>query len=425
MVIQAVARGRDGRSLLVAAIVVEILAIWFVHWIDTRGYMDTEIYQLGARAWLRGYPVYGDDLTPETPDDGTLPFIYPPFAALLFIPLTWMSFKGAVVVIAVLSHVSIFVSAWALAHSSSYLTSANRRGTAVSRVGPIALATAMVMPFTTLIEPARETINYGQINLVLMALVAADCLLPRTRWPRGLLVGIAAGIKLTPLGFLLFFLLRRDGRAAAISLATFAATVLLGLVAAPKDSADWWLHKMVSTGESLSPDYAGNLTLRSLLVKQELTGVALNASWVIGSLVLLLLAVLGMRYALRVRNIPLALMVNAVLVLLVSPISWSHHWVWAAPTLVLLFAMSVRHRWYGVLLTVVFCALVVMIGPQWYLPNTGHRELSWTFSQQIIGNAYTLIGIGFLIAGTVAFFRSRPRPDVSGDRRTELATVGG
>jgi alpha-1,2-mannosyltransferase len=401
MVIKAVARLRDGRYLLVAAIIVEILAIWFVHWIDTRGYMDTEIYRLGGRAWLKGFQIYGDDLSPETPDDGTLPFIYPPFAALVFAPLAWIPTDAAVLVVAVLSHLSILLTAYTLARSSSYFA---------PRAGLVALAAAVVMPFITLIEPSRETLNYGQINLVLMALVAADCLLPRTKWPRGLLVGIAAAIKLTPLGFLLLFLLRKDFRAAAVAVLTFAATVLLGLIAAPEDSADWWLDKIVSTGDSFGTVYAGNLTLRSLLAKQELTGTALNSFWLLGSIVLVVLAILGIRYALRVGNTALALMVNAVLVLLISPISWSHHWVWAAPTLALLFAMSLRHSWYGVMLTVTFCALVVMIGPQWYLPYTNDRELDWTFSQQIVGNAYTLIGIGFLIAVAVAFFRHPPRP---------------
>ncbi|GAA0508919.1 membrane protein [Saccharopolyspora subtropica] len=378
----------------------EILAIWFVHWIDTRGYIDTEIYRLGARAWLNGYQVYGDDLTPESPDTATLPFIYPPFAALLFVPLTWLSSDGAVVAMTVLSHLAILVTAYALARSSRYLA---------PRAGHVAVATALLMPWFTVIEPTRETINYGQINLVLMALVAADCLLPRTRWPRGLLVGLAAAIKLTPLGFLLLFLLRRDFRALAVTVGTFAATVVIGLLAAPRDSADWWLDKMLSTADSFGTVYAGNLTLRSLLAKQELTGVTLNSLWVLGSVLLLVLTVLAMRYALAAANTPLALVCNAVWVLLVSPISWSHHWVWAGPTLALLFAMAVRHRWYGVLLTVGLGALTVLVGPQWYLPNTDNRELDWTFSQQVVGNAYTLIGIGFLVAGAVAYLRFRPR----------------
>ncbi|WP_460957993.1 glycosyltransferase 87 family protein [Parasphingorhabdus pacifica] len=408
------ARARDGRYLLVAAIIIEILAIWFVHWIDTRGYIDTEIYRLGGRAWLNGYEIYGD-LTPETPESVTLPFIYPPIAAVLFAPLHYMSGDAAVVTVSVLSHLSILVTAYCLASSSRYVA---------PHAGRIAVATALVMPFTTLIEPVRDTINYGQINLVLMALVAADCLLPRTRWPRGLLVGIAAAIKLTPLGFLLLFLLRKDFRAASVAMVTFSASVLLGLLAAPEDAADWWLEEMWSTGSSMGTVYAGNLTWRSLLAKQELTGVALNVWWIAGSVVLLALTVAGVRYALRVRNSALALTFTAVLVLLVSPISWSHHWVWAAPTLVLLFAMSLRHRWYGVLMTVGLATAVMLIGPQWYLPYTDDRELEWTFSQQVVGNSYTLFGIGFLVAGAIAYFRLRRarRPAASRSGTSDAAT---
>ncbi|RCW47328.1 alpha-1,2-mannosyltransferase [Halopolyspora algeriensis] len=418
---RAVPRVRDSRLLptvLVVAVIAEILAVWFVHWIDTRGYIDTGIYRLGAQAWLDGREIYGSDLTPvASPDVGTLPFIYPPFAALLFVPLTWMSTEAAIVTVAVCSHLSLLVTAYALARCSPHLA---------PRSGLVAGATAVVLPWLTLIEPSRETLNYGQINLVLMALVAADCLLPgpalgRVRWPRGLLVGIAAAIKLTPLVFLLLFVVRKDLRAASVSLLTFSATVLIGFLAAPDDAAAWWLDRMPATGDSFGTVYTGNLTLRSLLAKQEITGTALDALWIAGSLVLLLLAVAGMRHALRSGNTPLALMINAVLGLLVSPISWSHHWVWAGPTLALLFAMALRHRWHGVMLTTGFCAVVVMIGPQWYLPYGDDRELDWTFSQQVVGNAYTLIGIGFLIACAVAWPRLRPRRShAAADSETEV-----
>ncbi|GAA4611453.1 glycosyltransferase 87 family protein [Saccharopolyspora hordei] len=385
---------------MVAAVLVELFALYYVHWVHSPGYVDTEVYRLGARAWLRGYDVYGDDLTPESPDTGTLPFIYPPFAVLLFVPLTWLPTETAGHVVSALSHLAIVVTAYALARSSTYLA---------PRAGWLAVATALLVPWFTLIEPTTATFGYGQVNLVLMALVAADCLLPTTRWPRGLLVGIAAGIKLTPLGFLLLFLLRRDFRAMAVTGVTFAATVLLGMLAMPEDAADWWLERVWSTGDSLGTVYVGNMTLRSTLAKQGLTDLALNVPWVVGSLVLLVLAVLGMRYALRVSNVPLALCTNAVWVLLVSPISWSHHWVWAGPTLALLFAMALRHRWYGVLYSVVLCALLVLVAPQWWLPNTEDRELDWTFSQQVVGNSYTLVGIGFLVAAAVAHARFRPR----------------
>lgn len=399
-------RGRAWH-LLVAAVLVEIVAVWFVHWIDTRGYMDTEIYQLGARAWLNGWDVYDADLTPiESPDEGTLPFIYPPFALLLFTPLTWMSLDAAIVTVALCSHLALLVTAYALARGSRYFA---------PHAGRIAVATAVTLPLLTLLEPARETLNYGQINLVLMGLVAADCLLPRprigpVRWPRGLLLGIAAALKLTPLCFLLLLLLRKDFRAASIALLTFASSVLLGLLVAAEESAEWWLDTMIATGDSFNIIYTGNLNLHSLLAKQGLTGVPLDSSWIFGSLALLVLAVFGMRYALGAGNTALALMINAVLGLLVSPISWSHHWVWAGPALALLFAMSLRHRWYGVMLTVAFSAVVVAIGPQWYMPYGGDKELEWTFSQQVVGNAYTLLGIGFLVAGAIAWGRFGANP---------------
>ena len=391
-------RTRDGRHLLIAFIVLEVLAIWFVHWIDTRGYMDTEISRLGARAWLNGYQLYGD-LTPETPESVTLPFIYPPFAAILFTPLDWMSVEAAVVTVAVCSHLAILTTAYAFAKSSPHLA---------PNAGLVAVATTGLMPWLTVLEPARDTLNYGQINLVLMALVAADCLLPRNRWPRGLLVGLAAAIKLTPLGFLLLFLLRKDYRAMAISAGTFVVTVLIGWLAMPRDAGEWWLDKMWSTTADFGTIYAGNLTLRSLLAKQGLTAVALDTLWIAGSVLLLALAVLGIRYALRADDLPLAVAINATWVLLVSPISWSHHWVWAAPALAVEFAMSLRRRWYGMTFAAALCALTFAIGPQWYLPYTDGRELDWTFSQQVVGNAYTLIGIGFLISAAVAHVRLRP-----------------
>ncbi len=419
---QAVTRAlhrQSPRHLLIAAIVVEVLAVWFVHWIHTRGYMDTEIYRLGAQAWLNGWDVYGADLTPvESPDSGTLPFIYPPVALLLFTPLTWMSLDAAVVTVAACSHLAVLVTAYALARSSRYVA---------PHAGRVALATAVLLPFLTLVEPSRETLNYGQINLVLMGLVAADCLLPqpvagRIRWPRGLLVGIAAAVKLTPLCFLLLFLLRKDTRAAAVTVLTFASTVLLGLLVAPEESATWWLDTMIATGDSFNITYTGNLNLHSLIAKQGLSSATVESLWIFTSLAALVLAVLGMRYALGARNVPLALMINAVLGLLVSPISWSHHWVWAGPTLALLFAMSVRHRWYGVLLTVAFSAVVFMIGPHWYLPYGDDEELRWTFSQQVVGNAYTLLGVGLLVAAAVAWgrFGAHPAaPSVSHGRPVE------
>ena len=160
-------RARDGRHVLIAAIVLEVLAVWFVHWIDTRGYMDTEIYRLGARAWLNGYQVYGDDLTPETPDSATLPFIYPPFAAILFAPLALVPKAASTAVIMVVSHLALLTTLYVVLRSAPFLQAHRDR---------VLLVVAAVLPLATISEPVLETITYAQINIVLMALVAVDCL---------------------------------------------------------------------------------------------------------------------------------------------------------------------------------------------------------------------------------------------------------
>jgi alpha-1,2-mannosyltransferase len=98
------------------------------------------------------------------------------------------------------------------------------------------------LPAALLLEPIRSTLTYGQINALLMALVAFDCLTRAPRWPRGILVGIAAAVKLTPAVFLLFFLLRRDLRSAARAGLSFAACTGAGFALAPHDSLRYWTH---------------------------------------------------------------------------------------------------------------------------------------------------------------------------------------
>ena len=75
------------------------------------------------------------------------------------------------------------------------------------------LAAAIVAPAVIYLEPIRSNFDFGQINVVLMTLVIADCVPRKTPWPRGMLLGIAIALKLTPAVFLLYFLLRRDTRA--------------------------------------------------------------------------------------------------------------------------------------------------------------------------------------------------------------------
>ncbi|MQA07605.1 MAG: DUF2029 domain-containing protein [Pseudonocardiaceae bacterium] len=396
--------GRLGRILLVVAILAEIFAIWMAAHIPYYEYMDTQIYRFGALALLDGGDIYGT--LPATSSGIQLPFIYPPFAALLFVPLTWLPVEAAIFVFTVLSHAAVLVTAYLLVRFSRHVA---------PRAGLVAAATIGIAALITLAEPGRQTFAYGQINMLLMAMVMADCLLPKTAWPRGLLVGIAAGIKLTPLAFLAFFLLRKDFRAALISGATFAGTVLVGWIASPSGSVTWWFDRMLSTAEGFSPTFAGNLTIRGLLAKLEVPDPGLTIMWVGigGCLAVLMLATMG--YALRADNMPLAVLANAIWALLASPISWSHHWVWAAPALIVLLGMAIGRRRYSLLAAVLGSGAMLVLAPHWDLAQVSSDAADWTLIEQLVGNVYTLIAVAFLIAGAVCWLRSRPAD--AGQRR--------
>ena len=160
--------------------------------------------------------------------------------------------------------------------------------------GALSVASA-ALPLALWLEPVLETFEFGQVNLVLMALVAVDCLTQRTRWPRGLLVGIAAAIKLTPAAFVLFFLLRGDGRAAVVTVVTAAVATGIGFVVDAASSARYWFGGPAS-GVSGSVFYT-NQTIQAVLARAEVPALAARAVWLVATVALLALVVPVVRRA--------------------------------------------------------------------------------------------------------------------------------
>ena len=118
--------------------------------------------------------------------------------------------------------------------------------------------------------------------------------------------------------------------------------------------------------------------------------------WVLLSLTIVALAWIVVVKARRAGEELTALLAVAVAELLVSPISWGHHWVWIAPALLLLTSPAWRRR--KLLLAVGLPVLAVFaIGPPWLLPSDNNLELHWTWWQHLIGDSYVLIGVLFLV----------------------------
>ena len=273
-------------------------------------HLDLDVYRIGGRVWLEGGNLYGT--LPPTAQGVRMPFTYPPLAAIVLSPLSLipMHAAGAVLDLGI-------VAVLALALRPFY----RRLGWELGWVLPAAL----------LLEPVRGDLAYGQVDVFLMGLVVVDCLTGSPRWPRGSLAGLAAAMKLTPALFMVYFLLRRDYRAAATMATSFAVASGLGFLLAPADSARYWTGTFFNVGRIGQPQYASNQSIFGVLARAGLHPgtMPFTCLWLAISLVVIAAACVGMRQALAAGDQHMALVLNAFAILLVSPISWSHHWVWA------------------------------------------------------------------------------------------------
>jgi alpha-1,2-mannosyltransferase len=358
--------------------------------------IDLAAYRMGGQLWLHGEDLYG--LAPVS-RGVPLPFTYPPIAAVLLAPLALMAMTPAGTVLTIGSIALAAAVLWVFVRRLAGTAAGTAAGIFWSaRAGEAARGVGWLLPVTLLLEPVRSTVAYGQVNLVLMALVAVDCLAAAPHWPRGALTGLAAAVKLTPAAFVLFFILRRDYRAATTAGVSFAAATALGFAFAWRDSVRYWTASVFQTGRIGDPAHAANQCLQAVLAR---AGLATHTLWGTAALLGLsaLVAVmtwLGMRRALAASQDCLALSLNALAALLISPMSWSHHWVWCAPALLTLADLGRRHR-SGLAMAAAASGLVVFaVAPQWWLGRFAGQEVRWAAWQQLFGNSYVIFAVAVL-----------------------------
>jgi alpha-1,2-mannosyltransferase len=209
-----------------AALLVAVLAVYLTDLVTHLSYMtamrDLVVYRDGGLIVRHVSPAYdahrASPLYDWTGQHG-VQFTYPPFAAVLFSVasvLSWTALRWAMTLASV---AALGLSLWLVFGALGY------RDRPAIRLG----ATLGISAFALATEPVQQTLALGQVNLLLMLLVVADLLLgDGNRWWNGIGVGIAAGVKLTPLIFIPYLLLTRRYRQAATASAVFAATVALG-----------------------------------------------------------------------------------------------------------------------------------------------------------------------------------------------------
>jgi alpha-1,2-mannosyltransferase len=337
--------------------------------------VDLKVYRLGGETLLdQASALYDVRLA-------GLPFTYPPFAAVVMVPFAVLPWLVAVAGWTLGTFVSL-IAVWRLSGGRGLRS-------------PVLLA---VVAGSLVLEPVRETLGFGQVNLMLCALVLYDLLGPASRPGRGIWVGLAAGVKLTPLVFFGLLVVTRQWKALAHASAAFAVTVLVGFVVTPQGAKEYWTSLLADTTRIGGLAFSSNQSWNAFLIRLtgDLDGGGLIWLGLVGVTVA---GGLWLSRLLWVRDERVAAVsVTALVGLLCSPVSWSHHWVWAIPLGVAVITRLTKYRvvfgvlWFG----------VFTVAPIWWPPNHENHELDWSFAEQFSGNAYliaAMVAVGVLAVG--------------------------
>lgn len=350
-------------------------------------------------------------------------FTYPPFAAVLFSVASVLSWTVMRWAMTLASMAALGLTLWLVFGALGYRDRPAVRAGGTLGVSALALAT----------EPVQQTLSLGQVNLLLMLLVAADlltggALVPggRTRWWHGIGIGVAAGVKLTPLIFIPYLLLTRRYRQAATASGAFAATVALGYAILPGDSGTYWANGLfLKANRIVFLGTRGNQSLRGVLARLAGSVSAGTVPWIAAAVLVAVAGLVAAALLYRARQPVPAMLACALTGLLVSPLSWDHHWVWVAPGLALLAHLgavagrrAVRAAWWGagILLFLIFASWpqlwnlgqsgLTPAGLGWYAPGTyfatgskpWYHEFHWHGLQLLAGNSAVLTGLVCLAA---------------------------
>ncbi|MFF0726150.1 glycosyltransferase 87 family protein [Streptomyces sp. NPDC004134] len=396
---------RHGTAVALLWCALSLALFWWAQRAAHVSMIDLAVYRAEGWAVRTGENLYALRVT-----DVGLRNTYPPFAAVLFVPLTWLGVGEmrtlATVVNLLLAGVAVHLSLKLVAGPSRI---------------PSAAAGLAVTGLVVWSEPVWTTLRYGQINLLILVLVLWDLTRrPGSRWS-GAGTGLAAGIKITPGLFLVSFVLigvvqmwrerqagrRNDGKArldaggadggragaggagaggcagaragrvwlrrGVTAGVTFAATIAAAAVVVPEDSRRFWGGLFLSANRVGRADDPANQSLRGVMAR--LLHTTDPGTWWLPVAALTLAAGLAVTTAAALAGPRLesstawTAVCCAMTALLISPVTWSHHWVWCVPLIVLLGSQAWRR-----------------VGVRWWYPAGGAVVVFLTYGVWLVPN---------------------------------------
>ena len=280
----------------------QVLAAWLSPAPDH--FADLHVYWGAVRELLTGRGLYSFSAANGDP------FTYPPFAALLLVPVAWLGEGAAQAVWTALEVVAVLALA-RLAVRASVRPS----------LGPRGLWLPAVVTVLAVSAPVASSIHFGQVSLFVTVAAAATLVGGRS----GVWAGLAAAVKLTPMVLLppIAGRRRRDG---LVTAGVFVAAGATAWVVFPHDSVQYWWHELPH-GRYGHEALVGNQSLAGLLARHPLPVPATAATLVSVSAMVAILAV-GTWCTVRLARCGAALaafVVASCTGLLLSPVSWTHH----------------------------------------------------------------------------------------------------
>jgi len=396
---------RARTRLAVVAVVTVLAAIafwWLFRW---QHLFDLKIYIAAEKWWLSGHDLY--DFAQPDELQGKLSFTYPPFAALLFVPLGLLPAPAGYVLLTLGTLACVALTTW-------WLTAAFP-----SRWYAYGLA----LPLILLIEPIRATLSFGQINMLLVALILADLLvaLPQGRKWAGVGIGLAAAIKLTPALFIVYLLLSRRTRAALTATATAAGATLVAALIAPNATRDYWLSALWDTSRVGRTDYTANQSINGMLSRLFSPEKPPTSLWVGLAVAFAVIGLWRATVAARAGDEITGLALTGLTAGLISPITWVHHLYWFVPAiaaLVLAALSASRPRREWLILSAAMAYAICVVGVDTLSDWGVEQRPTPSLTEFLLRNAFVLLAAALVLFLPVPHAPREVEPDEPGAPET-------